>query len=70
MTEKDKALWLAELLAEFLAERPHDVLDLLPVKAAAELRRLHEENGRLKTMLSDVHEKALAAIAAVEGEKE
>ena len=39
-------------------------------QATIELRRLHEENGRLKTMLSDVHEKALAVERAFRGEKE
>lgn len=39
MTTQPKALRLAELMLE----RPHDALDFLPAKAAAELRRLHEE---------------------------
>ena len=40
-------------LADLLDERPRDSLDFLPAKAAAELRRLHEENKAMRFMLSD-----------------
>lgn len=34
-------------LADLLDERPHDALDFLPTKAAAELRRLHAQRDAL-----------------------
>lgn len=40
MSKQPEALRLADLLEE----RPHDALDFLPVKAAAELRLLHIDN--------------------------
>ena len=46
-------------LAELLEDRPHDALDFLPVKAAAELRRLHAENERLH-QINQSHEMKLS----------
>lgn len=46
MTAQPTALRLAELLEE----RPHDGLDFLPVKAAAELRRLAKVEAQRKPL--------------------